>query len=279
MVSFIQALRYPLGQTGWFKRILPLALLQFIPVVGQMILIGYGMEVARTVYTGQNDLPRLRPIKAFRDGGLFVLTGLLYLVPLLALIPTILIAGTDQGNPTGSAAALIRVVIPIGLTLSISALAGRLRTQNKWVKNIIMGVVGLVPLLVIVSMAASISSVQFSPGAPLQLNAVGIILSTLLGFLVFLIFIVLHVSGVRYAIENKGLFDIAGTVKLLRQKPKLTRFLVVNSILIIVFTAITLALGIVLLIIPALFAWVFWVIVFWYLLVDFLSSSLLPNIS
>ena len=55
-----QALQYPFQGKGWFRRILILALVQLIPIVGQLILLGYGLDIVRAVYAGQVDLPPLR---------------------------------------------------------------------------------------------------------------------------------------------------------------------------------------------------------------------------
>ena len=44
-----QALRYPWQGKGWFYRMLPLALLQLIPILGQIILAGYGQAIARAI--------------------------------------------------------------------------------------------------------------------------------------------------------------------------------------------------------------------------------------
>lgn len=48
-----QALHYPFQGKGWFRRMLILALIQLIPVVGQLILLGYGLDIVRAVYAEQ----------------------------------------------------------------------------------------------------------------------------------------------------------------------------------------------------------------------------------
>ena len=86
-----RALAAPFQRKGWLQRILPLALLQLIPLVGQMILFGYGLAVVRGIYAGDVALPRLHWHTALREGALFFGLGLLYLAPLLGLIPNIVL--------------------------------------------------------------------------------------------------------------------------------------------------------------------------------------------
>ncbi|MCG8350001.1 MAG: DUF4013 domain-containing protein [Chloroflexales bacterium] len=83
------ALQYPFRGKDWFHRMLTLALLQLIPIVGQVILFGYGIAIVRAVYAGETKLPLLQWRQALCDGGLFVVAGLLYLTPILGLIPNV----------------------------------------------------------------------------------------------------------------------------------------------------------------------------------------------
>ncbi|HEY8598040.1 MAG TPA: hypothetical protein VIL85_06385 [Thermomicrobiales bacterium] len=52
IMSLPAAWRYPFRGHGWPRRILVLVLAQCIPVVGQLILLGYGQEIVRSVYAG-----------------------------------------------------------------------------------------------------------------------------------------------------------------------------------------------------------------------------------
>ena len=89
--TLLEALQYPFRTKGWFQHILPLALVQLIPLVGQMILFGYGLAVVRGIYAGEGNLPAVRWQVALREGALFFGLGLLYLAPLLGLIPNIML--------------------------------------------------------------------------------------------------------------------------------------------------------------------------------------------
>ncbi len=74
-----QALRYPFQGKGCTHRILILTLIQLIPVVGQLILIGYGFDIVRAFYADQAELPTLQWLSALKNGLRFLLAGLGYL--------------------------------------------------------------------------------------------------------------------------------------------------------------------------------------------------------
>lgn len=85
-----RALRYPFQGSGWFNRILILALIQLIPIVGQLILLGYGLEIVRYIYSGQNDLPPIHWLRMLGDGAKVAIAGLLYMFPMLLAVPMML---------------------------------------------------------------------------------------------------------------------------------------------------------------------------------------------
>jgi hypothetical protein len=47
-----QALQYPFRGKGSFRHILILALVQLVPIVGHLILLGYGFDIVRALYAG-----------------------------------------------------------------------------------------------------------------------------------------------------------------------------------------------------------------------------------
>ena len=81
-----QALQYPLRGKRSLHRLLILALLQLLPIVGQLILFGYGFDIVRAVYAEQTELPSLLWLPALRNGLHFFLAGLGYLLPILITI-------------------------------------------------------------------------------------------------------------------------------------------------------------------------------------------------
>lgn len=98
MLSLADALRYPLQTKGWARPIFLLTLCQLIPVIGQWLLIGYGMAVVRAIYAGETDLPAMQWGKMVWNGFLFLVIGVIYLVPLAGLLPQILLLDTFLGD-------------------------------------------------------------------------------------------------------------------------------------------------------------------------------------
>ena len=123
IMSLAAALRYPFRGRGWHRRILILALAQFIPVVGQLVLLGYGQEIVRSVYAGETALPAIHWMRALRDGGLFCLAGLLYLTPIVPLLSKLFVADVVLGflgitlPPDSAATLVIRGLVNAALAL------------------------------------------------------------------------------------------------------------------------------------------------------------------
>jgi hypothetical protein len=145
-----QALQYPFRGKGSFRLVLILALVQLVPIVGQLILLGYGFDIVRAVYAGQTSLPPIRWLPALGNGFRILVAGFFYLLPILLTIAVVGASRIDSSSSFGN------------------------------------------------------------------LGVFGILLAIGLPLLLFLIGIVLHVGGVRYAIENKGLLAPMTNAKLLQ---------------------------------------------------------------
>lgn len=264
-MTLIQALRYPFGGRGWLRRLLMLALVQLIPVFGQLILIGYGLTVARAVHMSQTGLPPIHWFKALTDGAKLVIVGLLYGAPALAILPLILTAGTN--TPGGGPSMDIgQLVVTLGLTLTITAVVGRLRIENKKVKRLVSTAVSIVPIIAIVSLVANVSRAQFDFSLDMShLNSVGIVMTLVFALLICVIFIGLQLVGVRYAVQGRGLIDPVGGLRLLLQDRALTVLLTLNLILLLVLEVVLVSVGLVLLVVPGLFALVVCALAQWYL--------------
>jgi hypothetical protein len=133
-MNFYEALKYPFQGKNWFRRILALALLQFVPIVGQLILFGYGIEVVRAIYSGEKNLPPIEWKRALGDGLRFLVAGLIYLTPLIGVVPTIATIGTNaNGNlnllGVGLASVLGLVILLISIALHIGGV--RQAVENK----------------------------------------------------------------------------------------------------------------------------------------------------
>jgi len=102
-----------------------------------------------------------------------------------------------------------------------------------------------------------------------KLNGLGILLLVVLALLLFVIGIVLYVGGVRYAIENKGLLAPMTNARLLLKNRTLTGMLFLNVLLLDVIAVLATTVGLVLLILPGLFAFVICSLALWYMFAQY----------
>ena len=111
-----KALHYPFQGKGWFRHILILALVQLLPIVGQLILLGYGMDIVRAVYAGQTSLPPIRWLPALGNGFRFLLAGFVYLLPILITIGVV--GASNIGSKSSfSNLGVLGILLAIGLPL------------------------------------------------------------------------------------------------------------------------------------------------------------------
>lgn len=260
-----QAFRYPFQGKAWFRRMLILALVQLIPIVGQSILLGYGMEVVRSIYAGKTDLPPIRWRQALTDGLRLFIAGLLYVVPLLAIIPMVLTIGTSQAN--GSGVNLTGLLATLIVAVIVTPIIRRLRQRGNTPRYVLIGLMSITPIVAVVSTILTFAATP--PNFSLEstgLTPVGMTLLIFLGVLAFLALVGLHIGGVRYAIEGRGIFDPNGNVQLMLQNRGLTGWLILNFIGLILIAAVTITVGLVLLILPGLFMLVTCSLAWWYTL-------------
>ncbi len=87
-LSLLTALSYPLRHRWWPLKILWMALFQYVPVVGQVALVGWQFDVARRVGRGDKEaLPDWRHIGEHLGWGLLLwLIWFVYLLPMWAII-------------------------------------------------------------------------------------------------------------------------------------------------------------------------------------------------
>jgi hypothetical protein len=262
------ALRYSLQGEGWLQRLLLLSVLQLLPLVGQSILIGYGMEVSRSVYAGQSGLPLLRPLRAAGDGLRLLVAGLLYAAPVFLMVPMILTMGTTQAgstSDTGFPMIFVSLIVAVVVAPAMSKLPAKL----KWLKQIVGVLIFTVPVFMVVSMIASmVNNPSILDIRNIQLNTVGMVLGVVLGVLAAVVVVGLHIGGLRYAIQGKGLLDPTGSWQLVRQHRGATGTLFVNVLLLLVIGGAMTALGLPF-ILPAAVSLVVTTIAIWYTLAGY----------
>lgn len=281
----VQAFRYPFRGKGSFRRMLLLTLLQLLPIVGQLILLGYGFDVVCALYAGQTELPAIRWQAALGNGLRFLVAGLGYLLPILITVGIVLAANSGGASSGFGNVGVISTLVAIGLPLLVfllGAVAGKRPASSpvqqseatkpgvrpRLLLKSLLPVFGMI--LVTFTLSALVSLSGLRTGRP---NGLSILLFAIFALLIFLIWIVLYLGGVRYAIENKGLLAPIANLKLLLNHRALAGQLLLNLILLSAITVITTTVGLVLLILPGLFAFVLCSLALWYLFVQYSISA------
>lgn len=262
------ALRYPFQGRGWFARLLPLTVVQLLPIVGQLMLIGYGVQVVRALVAGQADLPRVQWLRALGDGLRVAVAGFVYMIPILLTV--LLLVTTSGGGGGGS----LTIPVLFVFSLIVAPLGSRLQKQGSGAIQLIGKLLALMPLLaIVITLVTGVSSVMSAQNNPVRAtpSAPDIGLPMLLGgsLLIFLILTATLVGAVRFAIENKGLFDAPGTAKLLLQHRRATGILLLNMVALMVIIGVATALGMLLLVVPGVFVLVAGSVAMWHLLAQF----------
>lgn len=266
------ALRYLLQGAVWGRRLLMLTLLQLLPIVGQIILIGYGMEVARSVAAGHRNLPPLRALRAAGDGLRLLLTGLVYAAPITLVIPTLLSIGFTRPGEATNSADFFFIFISLALAMGIGPVLQRLPAKYKALKSIMMAAIGVIPLLMVITMIATlVSNPAMLDVRDAQVNGIGVMLLVLLTLLTFVVVIALHISGLRYALQGKGLLDPTGSLRMLVTNRAETGRLLVNLLVLLVVGGAVTVLGLPF-VLPAAFTLVVTTLAVWYILAVSLNS-------
>lgn len=265
-MSLPHALRYPWQGTNWVQRLLALTLFQFVPIIGQAILIGYGMAVARSVFAEEHDLPPLYPLQAAGDGVRLLLAGLLYVVPILLFMPTLLTIGFTRSDETGNSGNFSFVFITLIVAMVIIPLLRRLPLKYQALKSVIVSGISIVPLFMFITIIANlISNPAMLEVGDAPLNTTGVVLLIILGLLILIILVGLHINGLRYAIEGQGLLDPMGSIRLLLVNRIATGKLIINLGVLVIVGGILTLLGLPFML-PAAFTLVVTTLAIWYIL-------------
>ncbi len=111
-----QALQYPFRGKGSFRFLLILTMMQLLPLVGQLILLGYGLDVVRAISAGHTDLPPLRWLPALGDGLRILIAGFVYLLPILVTIAIVGVSSIRSGSSGGNLGT-IGILLSVGVPL------------------------------------------------------------------------------------------------------------------------------------------------------------------
>jgi Protein of unknown function (DUF4013) len=274
-----KALHYPFPRKGSMRLLLILTLIQLLPIIGQLILLGYGFDIVRTVSAGHTDLPPLRWLPALGNGLRILAAGFVYLLPILMTIgivgaSTIRSGSSSVGN-LGTIGILLAVGVPLLLLLLRMVSARRngsssVRQTRTSRSGRRVFFTGLLPIVVTIAMIfilrMLVSSSGIETGKP---NGLSVLLLIVLVVVLFLIGIVLFVGGTRYALENKDLLAPMANARLLLRDRALTGKLFLNVFLLGAFTVLATTVGLVLLVLPGLFVFVICSLAFWYLFAQY----------
>ncbi len=273
-----QALQYPFRGKESFRSILILVLVQLLPIIGQLILLGYGLDVVRAVYAGQINLPPIRWLSALGNGFRILLAGIFYLIPILVTIAVVGASGTGSSSSFG-AMGVLGIVLAVGLPLVLLLIrtvsirrtnAPSVQQPNVRGSGLRSLPGGLLPILMTVAaifiLRALVSSSGLDSGKP---NELGALLFLILFLFLFLIGIVLYIGGARYAIENKGLLAPMANARLLLKNRALTGALLLNVLMLGVIAVLATTVGLVMLILPGLFAFVICSLALWYMFAQY----------
>jgi hypothetical protein len=129
-MNFGQAFSYPFQDPDWLKKILVPALIFIIPILGQVFLIGWALDVTRRVIRQDpTPLPELDFGRQFVDGLKAFVVGLVYSLPAIILsIPVVAVSigttSTDMDPDTANSLIALVSVCCNGLIALYSLFLG-----------------------------------------------------------------------------------------------------------------------------------------------------------
>lgn len=125
-MDFGRAFSYVFDDTDWFKKIGLAALVSLIPIIGQIFLLGWGLNITKNVINNDpNPLPELDFGNQLGAGFKAFVVGLVLSIPVFILmIPsTISSALLDGGSSDAGAAVAIIVSLCSGILTTIFSIA------------------------------------------------------------------------------------------------------------------------------------------------------------
>lgn len=113
-MNFAQAFTYVFEDPDWTKKLLIPALVALIPLIGQIVVIGWMLELTRNVIQrSPRPLPNLDFGRQLGEGFKGIIISLVYTIPIIILVIPIIIVSTmltGQDMDAGTATTLITVV-------------------------------------------------------------------------------------------------------------------------------------------------------------------------
>jgi len=282
MIELMRALRYPWQGKGCLRRMLTLALWQFIPVVGQILLVGYGQAIARAIYHQQSDLPRLKLQQSFVDGLRLIAVGFIYGFPIILMVLLTLGASDEADAPGGIPPIFFTAIMLISLRISREII--KWQPALKPILSVLNRVVTAAFFIFVLFRLSALfpalrSGLQFSP-ASIQGSNLIVLFFALLLFAT--IVVVLLVAAVRFALTGSSLLKPTSTLQLMARNRLLSVRLIGLVWLVAAGTSVATVIGATLLFMPGLLSMVAGSLSIWFLVTQYVikaeagSASLTP---
>ncbi|MGD1865791.1 MAG: DUF4013 domain-containing protein [Phormidesmis sp.] len=253
-LSFGKSLRYPWRSEGWFWRMLPIALWQLIPFIGQIILIGYGLAVVRATCRQQTDLPKLQLQQSLIDGLRLVLVGVLYCFPIILMVLLLFTTSNSTEAKTTGGIPPIAFTAVMFIYLRISGEIAKRRPALKPTFSIVNRIVTAAFIAFVV---VRLNGLFTTLRGGLQLSALQIDSSTIAMLLLALllsavIVVVLLVSATLFAATGSSLLKPTVTLQWMAANRSLSAQLIITVWLLALGTLSATMVGAMLLLIPGL---------------------------
>lgn len=249
-----QALRYPWQGKDWLYRMLPLALLQLIPILGQIVLAGYGQAIVRAIYQQQRNLPRLYLRRSLVDGLQLVAVGIIYCLPVILTV--LLVFGGNSTSTTENSGGIPGIVYPITL-LAYRRISSEIVKRRPALKSVVSFVNRVFSILVFLFIFLRLRSLFATLGEGLQFSEIALtrmdwVVLLAASLLLTIIVAALLTSGVQFAITGKGLLNARATLKQMVANRGLTVRFTLTTWLLIVGTSIAAVMSAPFLLVPGL---------------------------
>jgi hypothetical protein len=110
-MDFGLAFTFPFKDPDWFKKIIILGLVGLIPIIGQLVVLGWAFEIARRVIRGDyQPLPELDFGEQLGKGFQVWLIALVYAIPIILATIPLAIADSLAANAGGDAQNIVAIL-------------------------------------------------------------------------------------------------------------------------------------------------------------------------
>ena len=274
MTELMRAVRYPWRGNGWLWRMLPLALWQLIPLIGQIMLVGYGLAVVRATCRQQTGLPKLQLQQSLIDGFRLVAVGVLYCFPIVLMVLLMFSSSDSAIDETTGGIPPIAFTAVMFIYLRMSSELIKRRPALKTTFSIVNRIVTAVFVTFVVRLYGLFATLR----SGLQLSAVQLgrsdVAMLFLALLLSAIIVVaLLVSGTLFAATGSSLLKPATTLQWMTANRSSSVRLVMTVWLLAIGTFTAMIVGAIFLLIPGLLCMVAGNASIWFLTAQYVINT------